>query len=314
MKISVITASYNYEQYIGETIESVLNQTYTEWEMIIVDDCSTDGSVEVIKSYTDSRIKLIQNPENKGLKETLITGIAQASGEWIAFLESDDLWTSDYLEKKSAVAQKHPNTALIFNDVEIFGDDKMKQKAKPVYRARNTELLKHDYPRNMFYDFFLENRILTFSCAMARKDILEKADFNTPVDKLLDWWLWIHIAGENEFYYIGEPLTKWRLHNESYINSKRNMRFVNLEAYWDVYKKIKPNAQLLKFIITSFIKYIFVVRVYAYINRSRVRLVRKIKTLLGIPLREEVLARKAACAKSCNPSYTARQHEAEECR
>lgn len=92
--ISIITASYNYENYIKETIESVLNQTYTNWELIIVDDGSKDNSVEVIKSYCekDSRIKLFQHEGgvNKGLAETIKLGISKAQGEWIAFLESDD--------------------------------------------------------------------------------------------------------------------------------------------------------------------------------------------------------------------------------
>lgn len=300
MKISVITASYNYDKYIAETIESVLNQTYTDWEMLIIDDGSTDNSVEVIKSYNDPRIKLIQNPENKGLKETLLIGIAQASGEWIAFLESDDMWREDYLAKKVQIAKEYPNTALIFNDVETFGDDLLSKQAYVPFRHRNDKLLEHDYPRNMFYDFFQENRVLTFSCAMIRKDILEKTDFNTPVDKLLDWWLWVHIAFENEFYYIGEQLTKWRLHNESYIYSKRfkDMRFVNLEAYWDIYKKTRPNARLLRFIITSFIKYILLGRIYAYINRSRVRFIRKIKKLLGLALREHT---EYVCEENCSP-------------
>lgn len=69
--ISIVTASYNYEQYIVETIQSVINQTYTDWELIVVDDCSTDNSVEVIKSFNDERIKLFVNEKNLGLKGTI---------------------------------------------------------------------------------------------------------------------------------------------------------------------------------------------------------------------------------------------------
>ena len=86
MKISVVTASYNYQNYIKEAIQSVLNQTYKDWELIVVDDCSTDNSVEVIKSFDDERIKLFVNEKNLGLQKTVKRGIENATGEWIVFL------------------------------------------------------------------------------------------------------------------------------------------------------------------------------------------------------------------------------------
>jgi len=246
MKISVITASYNYEQYIGETIESVLNQTYTDWEMIIIDDGSTDGSVEVIKSYNDPRIRLIENKQNKGLKETLLTGIAQASGEWVAFLESDDMWGPDYLEKKIAIAQKYPDIALIFNDCELFGDEERIAKVNFNREANRKWLRKQRFPKNMFYDFYIYNRISTFSCAMCKKEPLEKLDFNTPIECLLDWWLWIQLAQKrgkcNQFYYIDEKLTRWRLHKQSYICSApcRTPMALQWKAYTMLGKKYLP--------------------------------------------------------------------------
>ena len=125
-KVSIITASYNYEDYIKETIDSVIKQTFQDWEMIIVDDGSTDNSVEVIKDYCkkDNRIKLFQhrNAVNKGLAETLKLGIANASAEWIVFLESDDTICPDYLSKKFEIICKYPNVQFIFNSVCPFGD------------------------------------------------------------------------------------------------------------------------------------------------------------------------------------------------
>ncbi|MDR1327690.1 MAG: glycosyltransferase [Heliobacteriaceae bacterium] len=254
MKISVITASYNYEQYIGETIESVLNQTYTDWEMIIVDDGSTDGSVEVIKSYNDPRIKLIENGQNKGLKETLLTGIAQASGEWAAFLESDDLWTPDYLEKKVAIAKKYPKAALIFNDCELFGDEERFEDVNG-HRVPNRKWLrKQKFPKNIFYGFYVHNRISTFSSVMCKKEPLQKLNFNTPIECLLDWWLWIQLAEKNEFYYIDEKLTKWRLHRQSYIQNTPPLR-TPLALQWKAYAML--GKKYLPFLVFSQIVWIF---------------------------------------------------------
>ena len=94
MKVSVITPMYNCEKFISETIESVLNQTYTNWEMIIIDDCSTDKSKQIVKQYIerDKRIRLIALNENSGAAVARNKGIEVSSGRFIAFLDGDDLW------------------------------------------------------------------------------------------------------------------------------------------------------------------------------------------------------------------------------
>lgn len=237
MKISVITASYNYENYIRETIQSVINQSYTDWEMIIIDDCSTDNSVEVIKSFRDDRIKLFVNEKNIGLKETLKLGIKEAAGDWIVFLESDDILKSDYLAKKIEIVQKYSNVAFIFNDVELFGDDATVKYVKPVFDLNNEYLASKTYPCNIFKDLNVHNRILTFSTVMCKKEVLREEYFNTPIDKLLDWWLYVHITYCNNVFYIPEKLTKWRRHSESYINKKQGAKFhiIQIRAYIDVF-------------------------------------------------------------------------------
>ena len=106
--VSIITPSYNCAQYIGETIESVIAQTYTNWEMVIVDDCSTDNSLSVINSYTekDKRIKLYQLPVNSGAAVARTEAMKQEQGQYMAFLDSDDLWLSTKLEKQLAFMNK----------------------------------------------------------------------------------------------------------------------------------------------------------------------------------------------------------------
>ena len=102
--MSVITPSYNAERFIGQTIESVLNQSYTNWEMLIVDDCSRDQTVEIIKQYEkqDDRIRLIQLEENSGSAIARNTAMDHAKGKYLAFLDSDDMWLPEKLEKQVA--------------------------------------------------------------------------------------------------------------------------------------------------------------------------------------------------------------------
>lgn len=98
--VSIIMPSWNTGRFIAESIQSVINQTYKEWELIIVDDCSTDNTDEVVASFKDDRIKYLKNEKNSGAALTRNRAMREAQGEWIAFLDSDDLWTSDKLEKQ----------------------------------------------------------------------------------------------------------------------------------------------------------------------------------------------------------------------
>src|SRR5699024_7716859 len=113
--ISVITPAYNAEKFIHETIESVLAQTYTNWEMIIVDDCSSDKTADIVKSYEqeDSRIKLFQLEQNSGSAVARNTAMRNAGGKYIAFLDSDNLWYPEKLDKQLHFMQEK-NIAFSF--------------------------------------------------------------------------------------------------------------------------------------------------------------------------------------------------------
>lgn len=252
MKISIITASYNYENYIKETVQSVLSQTSNDWEMIIVDDCSTDNSIDVIKSYNDDRIKLFVNEKNLGLKETLKRGIKEASSDWIVFLESDDVLAPDYLAKKVEIAQKYNDINLIFNDCEFFGDEERVKAFEHALKKTRSLLQNQSYPKKMLYDFYQSNKIFTFSSVMARRSDLLKVNFNPKLDYLIDWHLWIQLSSLGKFYYLPEKLTKWRLHKNSYINSSTYKSPFDLQAasYIEVFKS-KKDIGILLFILIS---------------------------------------------------------------
>ncbi len=224
IKISILTASYNYENCINEAIESVISQTYDNWELIIVDDGSTDNSVKVIQSYCekDSRIKLYkhENGENKGLKETILLGLKKCEGDFVAFLESDDLFLPNYLEKKVKVIKENPNIDLIFSAVEMFGE----QSEIDGYQEYFSEILglikKHKYPCELNKDFLRSNIIPTFSCVMVKKNLLLNCNFNSAIRPFLDWYLWTQISAKKaQFYFCDEKLSKWRMHKTSYVHN-----------------------------------------------------------------------------------------------
>jgi len=240
--ISIITASYNYEDYIKETIESVINQTYTNWEMIIVDDGSKDNSVEVIKSYCekDSRIKLFQHEGgiNKGLAETVKLGISKARGEWIAFLESDDKFMPECLEEKVEIIKENPNIKFIFSDLETFGSGKTNFDKNSAYLLIKKKLASKKPLMDLSLELLKQNFICTFSIVMVKKNLIEECNFNTPVNAFLDLWLWAQIAQKTKFYYLNKPLTMWRIHSQSFINNYKGDMELFQEGIESFYKKI----------------------------------------------------------------------------
>ncbi len=244
-KVSIITASYNYAEFIGKTIESVISQTFQDWEMVIIDDGSKDNSVEVIKQYLqkDNRIKLLShlNNENKGLIETLKLGLSQAKGEYIVFLESDDYIKNDYLEKKLAAFEKYAETGFIYNDIQTFGAEQT-GKRKFYFRLVNNYWKKHNYPHNISDILHLKNYIPTFSCVMLKKDLMENINWTAPDAAAVDWCIWAQICSKAKVYYLQEKLTYWRLHSDSYLNSSRKGIETDniIQTAENIYKYLPP--------------------------------------------------------------------------
>lgn len=282
--ISIITTSYNYSEYISETIKSVLAQTYSDWELIIVDDASSDNSVEIIKSFcNDKRIKLICHNKNKGLKESIKTGLKYACGDWIAFLESDDTFNPETLQKRYEKIDE--NTKIIFNDVHLIGDEEWVNETKKQVSQTKKKLAGINFPTNIFKLFETQNPVLTFSCVMIKKELITDEILNSPSDSLLDWWVYINLSFKNEFDYLPEKLTNWRIHPNSYIKSPRKSLFcmVNALAYINVFKK-NPSLNLLIFIVKCIFKMSFI-RLKVYL----IKFIRKLKSMLGLKVKKSPL-------------------------
>lgn len=256
LRISIITASYNYANLINETIDSIINQTYANWELIIVDDGSTDNSVEVIQQYCqkDSRIKLFQheNGVNKGLPETLQLGIKNTSSDWIAFLESDDVFEPNYLEEKVKVINANKDVGLIFNDVKLIGDERRFKEFDLYFKKRGDILAKKEIKYSEIFDI---NIIPTFSCVMVKKELLTGCNFNTPIQQCIDWILWSQLITQTKIAYVDKKLTHWRLHFKSYMNElcieKKN------ELSYKLFKYLNENKNL------------FLINIYMFINKRR---------------------------------------------
>lgn len=227
--ISIITPNYNSSLYISQTIESVLQQTYPHWEMIIIDDCSTDDSVGIIERYTckDSRIKLIKLENNAGPVTARNRGIKEAQGRYLTFIDSDDVWLEKFLEISVTKLQ---NQNIEFSFTSYKRHDEQMQPLLKDFIVPN----KVDY-----YDILktcsISNLTAMYDTSRIGKQYLEDAIRE-------DYVYWLKILKQIDYAYgIQEPLAIYRIRN----NSRSRNKFKVALGQWDVYRK-SENLNLVK--------------------------------------------------------------------
>ncbi len=232
--VSVVMPSYNHGMYIERAIQSVLKQSFKDWELIIVDDGSEDDSMLVARKYQrmqPKKVFLLCHPggENMGLPETLKRGICRARGKYIAFLESDDVWMANSLKEKVRALDAHESAVLAYTDVEMIGDDGPWRKKLEDHLERYVRSNKNTGP---FYGFqvFHYNIIPSFSAVMARREYLDGLDFGIPKKHIswVDQFLWAQLSVFGKFLYLPRKLSYWRVHVGS--QNQRHMASVADEA------------------------------------------------------------------------------------
>jgi len=226
-KISIIIPTYNYAQYICEAIESVLNQTYKDFEIIVVDDGSTDNTKEVIKPYLN-KIKYIYQ-QNSGPSSARNRGIKEAKGEYIAFLDADDIWLPQKLELQIKFMEKEKEVGLIFSDMILFNEKGiiknsfLKQKLffnkLPIKPLSSTEKVIYD---NVFNALLQENFIPT-NTVIAKKECFNKVGFfDETLFSVEDRDMWLRIGLFYDIGFINFPLVLTRFH-ETNISANQEL-------------------------------------------------------------------------------------------
>ncbi len=191
--VSIITPSYNTGAYIAETIKSVLAQTYTNWEMIIVDDCSTDNTDEVVTRFSDSRIKYLKNKRNSGAAISRNYALREAKGKWIAFLDSDDLWLPEKLEKQISF-MKENGYKFTFTDYRIVYPDK---KWSPYIYTGPDKITKHMMYRYCYFS------TITVIYDREYVGLIQIAD----IKKNNDYAMWLKVIQKTNCYRMPECLS-----------------------------------------------------------------------------------------------------------
>ena len=222
--ISIITPTYNCERFIGETIESVLKQSYKNWEMIIVDDCSTDNTYEVVKKYADndSRIRYYLLEENSGAAVARTKAMELATGDYMAFLDSDDLWISNKLECQLKFMKENNYN---FTCTEYEQIDENGKSLNKIIKVKN----KTNY-----------NGVL-LSCPVGNSTVMynvsKMGKFQVPnIRKRNDDALWLQMLKKEKYIYgIKEVLMKYRIRENSISSNKVDL----VKYHWYLYRNIE---------------------------------------------------------------------------
>lgn len=212
--VSIVIPSYNHEKYISETIESVLNQTYQNFEIVITDDGSSDNTVDIIKKFSDSRIKLFVFEENKGACSALNNCIINSEGKYVACLNSDDVWEPDKLEKQVKFLDENPEAAVVFSKAEIIDENGKKFKDKNHFYYSIFEQGNRNNAEWLRY-FFLEGNCLCHPSALLRRSIHDEIGlYNENLANLYDLEMWVRICLKHDIHILDEKLTKFRVRDE----------------------------------------------------------------------------------------------------
>ena len=216
--ISIIMPAYNAEKTLAQAVSSALAQTYENFELLIIDDCSTDSTAALARSFCDPRIRLLRNDENSGACRTRHNGAVQARGQWLAFLDSDDAWAPDKLEKQLRL-QKQRNADLVFTGSAFMNAD-----------GSPKDWMLH-VPDTISYRKLLKQNLISNSSVLVRREKFLKCECLCE-GLHEDFVCWLRILRDGALACgIDEPLLIYRLSPASKSGNKLKAAKMNWRAY-----------------------------------------------------------------------------------
>lgn len=259
MKLSVIMSVYNGERYLKEAIESILNQTFKNFEFIIIDDGSTDKSPQILDKYAkkDKRIKLIHQ-KNIGLTKSLNKALKLAQGKYIARIDADDIAYKSRFKKQIRFLEKHPKIGLVGNYVDVI-DEKGKNIGRLIYPTNDKDIRKVLIKKNPF----------CHSTIMFRKEVAEKVGgYNKDFSAAQDYDFWMRISKHYQIANLSEVLGAWRLRKKA-ITFQKNISQIKANLRIQI-KAIKDGLYpwyYLIFLLRTIFLFVFPIRFRSFIKK-----------------------------------------------
>lgn len=252
--VSIVTPVYNAAQYLAAMLESVQAQTWDSYEHLIIDDCSTDNSREIVRhyQYKDSKIKLLSQVSNRGPSSARNRGISEARGSFIAFLDADDIWMPEKLERQMTVFRNHPEIGIVGTNLSVIDAngnylEKARNKYKPCWGKIDVA------------EYLLDRIPLATSSVMVRKKCLEKCGmFNESYSLNEDFELWLRIVQQYEVGVLDDVLISYRSHCDGISRNTIKSRISKIKIFEN---EILPRIEILgprraEFLLTLQEKYV----------------------------------------------------------
>lgn len=221
-RVSVVMPAYNAEKYIGEAIDSILNQTYTDFEFIIINDGSTDRTKEIILSYTDPRIVYLENEQNSGIVVTLNKGLDCARGEYIARMDADDIAVSERLTKQVAVMDRDTSIGVLATGLQTISAGRKGNVSIPITDPRKLHT-------GLLFSSCIAHPTVIIRSAVLKEN---KLRYDSRFEGREDYALWWNIAKVSKISAIPEVLHYYRIHNSQITQASKDSRRKKAYAFY----------------------------------------------------------------------------------
>ena len=241
MKVSVILTSYNHAKYLRHAIESALSQTFSDFELIIWDDASTDESWEIINSYQDARIRAFRNPANVH-RGNINRGLEQAQGEYIAIHHSDDIWEPEKLEKQVAFLDAHPGIGAVFSDVLAI--DEQGEVLSAQFHLYQTIFAQPNRSRHEWLNyFFYQGNALCHPSVLIRKQCYSDCGAYRSGFSAADYDMWVRLCMKHEIHVLPDKLLRLRVRDNN-ANASGDRPEVRKRAWFEYLQVLKNYENL----------------------------------------------------------------------
>lgn len=247
--VSIIMNCYNGEQYLQQAVDSIMAQTYADWELIFYDNASTDSSAQIVHQYDDSRIVYYRRAETVPLGQARNHALSMASGELIAFLDVDDYWMPDKLMNQCRLFEEHPETSLVFGDVRIlYVQEGQERQLFPMMMGKSRP------PRGEIFPFLLHKYVINMGSAVIRRTKLVELDewFDETMVYSPDFDLFMRLAVDSRIDYTDDIVMVYRVHQKSlshsvvqstkYLEPLRTLEKIS-QAYPELSARLKKDFQ-----------------------------------------------------------------------
>lgn len=226
-KVSVIIITYNRAHLLKTAMQTVFDQTFEDFELLTIDDASTDDTENTVKSFHDPRVRYVKHAQNQREGGARNTGMQHAEGEYIAFLDDDDEWLPNKLQLQVDLLDAKAEVGFVHGAlINLYADT-----VEEVVIKKSVEAVS-----GKVFDRLLQDNFVILSTVMARKacfDAMEPFDLSIPAG--LDYDMWVHISQHYEFAYIDVPLIRYRLHRDN-LGSNFNLQIRGQEAFFKKYE------------------------------------------------------------------------------